>query len=126
MLSRLRRPCIVRTPGVGTALEHRGFAQIQRALVLEVISKKRRLNLLAKIPSGGGLEVDLPQRVRIAAGPLAVVPRTDDDPVEVLTVVLFEGFVDREWSEEVFLIPPATNGECGHGWPCPDLLHSFL
>src|SRR5579872_5152739 len=103
----LRRPRIVALPFVRTRLKDPRFRWWCLTLVLEIVSKKRCLQFFAEIGAGVGIERNSPEPVAPASSPAAMIPRTNHQEVLVLGVVLFEQFVDLEWSSIVFLVVPS-------------------
>ncbi len=101
-------------PLVGAGPERQRFARRRRALILQVVREERRHHVAAVMRGGVAAEVDAAQRAAGAARPAAVIPRSDDEKVLVLRVVLLEQLVDLDRPVEIFLIPPAGDVERRH------------
>ena len=111
-----RRP---RLPALATgslpASKVRASGRARRSAVLEVVGEPGRLDLLAEVLRRRAVERDRAETVAVAVRPAAVVPRPDDEAVEVLRIVLLERRVDLERAEEVLLVPPAGDVQRRHG-----------
>src|SRR5258708_26382818 len=127
----LRRPRIVRAPGVASALEDRGLGLCECALVLQIIGEEWCLDLLSVVLAGRRTEIDVAELLSGAIAPATVPPRADDEKVAILPIVLFECPVNGDRPVEVLLIPPAGDVErrdgdsCEirtHGLPLPELI----
>ena len=105
-----RRPGGVRLPLVAPGLERLRLGEIERALALEVVGEPGGLNLLAEMLPRRLPEIDVPQLLARAA-PAAVVPRADDQVIELPPVILLERLVDLHRAVEVLLVEPARDVE---------------
>ena len=83
---------------------------------MQVVAEKGRFDILAEF--AGGLvsaKRDEADGVSFGALPLSVKPRTGDDKIGVLRVVLFRMTKDLPRSPRIFLIPKSGNIQIGHG-----------
>src|SRR5579883_2559609 len=102
-------------PLIDAGAKRSRFGKIQRALLLQVIGKKRRKNFAPIVSAGGAAEIDLPKLSAIAARPAAVIPGADDQKILMRGIVFFEQLIDLEGAVEIFLIPPAGDVQRRHG-----------
>src|ERR1041385_9059298 len=90
---RAQRPAVAPLPRVRTALEGERLGQIQLAFVLEPVREPRRLDVATEFLRGRAPEVDVTELRTGRAGPSSVIPRTDDEIVQMLRVILLEQLV---------------------------------
>src|SRR5262249_39109832 len=77
--------------------------------VLQILSEKRRKDLLAEIKRGVAAELDGPQRAAVS-NHLAMMPRADDEEDLVVRAVLrLDRLVDGGSAVDVFLVPEAMD-----------------
>src|SRR5688500_1791970 len=107
----------MRAPDVAADLEGGRFRQLEIALPLQPVREERPLYLLPEMASGRAAEVQGSQSLPGGSSPAAVVPRSDDEEVEIRRVTLLELPVDLDGTVEVFLVPPAGDVERGDAWP---------
>src|SRR5215207_3208377 len=78
-----------------------------------MMSKKRREYLGAKISTGIVAEIDRAEPPA-AATPSSMIPRPHDKVNLIVTVGLFERFVERQRSVKIFLVPPSSDDQRRH------------
>src|SRR5437868_12360881 len=115
--ARAQRPAVACLPGIRTCLECRCLWQVELPFVLEPVGEPRRLNPVLEIERGWGSEVDVAKLRAARARPTTVIPRTNNQVVQVLRVVLLEQLVDTNRPVKVFLIPPASDVQRRYGDP---------
>src|SRR5436190_11915286 len=119
--TRAQRPAVACLPGIRTCLECGCLGQVELPFVLEPVGEPRRLNPVLEIERGRSSEVDVAKLRAARAGPTTVIPRTHNQVVQVLRVVLLEQLVDTNRPIKVFLIPPSSDvqrrdGDAIHIW----------
>ena len=107
----LRRPAVVVPPLVRAALEGDRLRLAQRAPVLQIKSKKGRLNAIAKIFGGRATEVDVAELLARLRVPASVIPGPNDEEILILCVELLEALIDLHRPVEILLIPPSSDIE---------------
>src|SRR5207302_6000064 len=102
----VRRPGGIAAPRVGASLERGDRGEVGlRSAVLQILSEKRRQDLLAEIERGVAAELDGPQRAAVADH-LAMMPRADDEEDLVVRDILrLDRLVDGRGAVDVFLVP---------------------
>jgi hypothetical protein len=109
-----RRPVGVFAPAIAATFESSGVLQTESSFIFEVVSEKRRLVALAKLVGCRFAKLNGAEMTRRAA-PLAVVPGADDEEVLMMGIVRLKLRIGFLRAEHVFLIPKATDEECGDG-----------
>src|SRR5207247_7964568 len=94
-------------PLVRARLECQRLGLLEFAFVFQVVRKERSLNLFAKVLTGRALEIDAAKLLAFAAAPAPVVPRADDQIIQMSRVVLLESLIDAKRPVEIFRVPPA-------------------
>ena len=102
-----RRPGVPRAPDIAARFKGNGLGLLERASILEIEGKPRRLDLFSVVSGGGAAEPDSAEAVSFGAVPAAVIPWAHRQKVHLLLVVLFQGFVDPQRAVEILLIPPS-------------------
>src|SRR5712672_4523902 len=92
----LRRPLLVRLPGVGTSLKCVGsYLGRQAPLVLQPIGEPGRFYFRAKIFTGIAAKINVTQFGPMGKVPPAVVPGTRREIIQVIGILLLEFRIDR-------------------------------
>src|SRR5271170_7229537 len=125
-----RRPLVVAHPAVGSGLEGCGVFEVKAGLILEIVRKEGRFDLLTELVSGGGSEIDH-SKTSCCRAPLTMIPWSENDEYFMVGVVRLQRGVFSLRSPHIFLVPPASDLERGnldlrevrlHGARTPELV----
>ena len=95
-------------PGIGTALESACLPRRLFAYSVKVVAEKGRLDIFAKFTRGlVSREWNNADRIALRTLPLAVEPRTGNDKIRVIGIMLRCVAKNLPWTPGIFLIPKA-------------------
>ena len=104
------RPDLVGVPGIRSALKGARLPCRFVAFAVKVIAEECRLDLLAEFTRGLMTpEGDDADRISLGTLPLAVIPRSGDDEIVVIGIVLFGVAKNLPRSPGILLIPESSN-----------------